>query len=142
LPDQLLLCLLLSRYHLLSHLRRLAGLLLLLLLCRIHHYLSGVLLREVCQLRSRHHLSLGGRASAHHAHGLLVELGVPFNHKLFEGYEAVHRSDLVHDLLVQRIRARLLASLNELLLCHPQLCHQLTQQIIDHLLEALERVSE
>ena len=137
LPDQLLLCLSLRLQHLFCHLRSLPGRLLLLLLW-MHHYLSSVLLGEVGQLRCRHHLSLGRVAtSADHAHGLLVELRIPFDHELLEGHEAVHGRDLVDDLLVQRVRARLLARLYELLLRHAQLRHQLAQQIVDHLLEAL-----
>jgi hypothetical protein len=40
---------------------------------------------------------------------LRLKLAVPFNHELLESHEVVHSGDLVHDLLVHRVRGRLVA---------------------------------
>lgn len=62
-----------------------------------------------------------------HLQGHLIQLGVALNHELLESDEVVHSCDLVNNLLVKGVLARLGAGLEELILGHTQLSHELTQ---------------
>ena len=72
--------------------------------------------------------------------GLLVQLRVALHHQLLERHEVFHRRDLIHDLLVQRVRTRLVTRIHELVLSHSQLRHEFTEQRVHQFLEFLLRL--
>lgn len=91
-------------------------------------FLGSCLLPECLLLLLQHHLEC-----------LLVHLGVPLDHQLLEGYEALNSHDLRDNLRMLRVCARFVAGLQELLLSDVQLRHKLTEQLVDQLLEGLEK---
>ena len=88
--------------------------------------LSGGLLPECLLLLLQHHLER-----------LLVHLGVPLYHQLLERHKVLNGHYLRDNLRMLRVCARFVAGLQELLLGDFQLGHQLTQQLVDQLLEGL-----
>ena len=70
--------------------------------------------------------------------GLLVQLLVSLDHQLLKREEVVHSHDLIDYLLVHRVLLCLLTGLQELLVGHSKLIHQLLKQVFDYFFEVLD----
>ena len=73
----------------------------------------------------------------HHLQGLLIQLCVSFDHKLFEAEEIFNGHDLLDNLGMLGVGTRFVAGGEKLLLCDIKLCHELAQEFIYQFLERL-----